>query len=257
MRERRQEDGEAVAATARRARQVDDERPVMDSRDAAREQRVRRPRDRVGANCLRDSRRLPVDRDRSRHPDALGEFARTYPRNSSVTIAAPQNYGEWRFSKWTDQFGNNLPGGPATNAVLTTLLSNHKTLQAQYSYTHTNDLDADTMGDAWEVQYFGSATNANLATDHDGDGVSDAQEFWSGTNPLLADSDGDGVTDWQEFIAGTSGTNASSRFLINLAPNGAGAGNVRLSWDTVSNRFYRVYAGPSLFETWTNVYGVW
>lgn len=195
--------------------------------------------------------------DLNSRQDALGEFARTYSRNSSVTITAPQTYGEWRFSKWTDQFGNNLPGGPATNAVLTTLLSDHKTLQAQYAYTHTNDLDADTMDDTWEVQYFGSASNASLATDHDGDGVSDAQEFWSGTNPLLADTDGDGVTDGQEFIAGTSGTNASSRLLISLAPNGAGAGNVRLSWETVSNRFYRVYAGPSLFDTWTNVYGVW
>src|SRR5581483_7557159 len=51
----------AVAAPARRPGQVDDERTPDDPRDAPREQPVRRPRDRVGTDRLRDARRLTVE----------------------------------------------------------------------------------------------------------------------------------------------------------------------------------------------------
>lgn len=195
--------------------------------------------------------------DLNSRQDALGGFERTYSKNASVTLAAPQNYGEWRFQKWTDRFGNDLPGGPATNAALTVLLTDNNALQAQYTYTHTNDSDVDTMKDEWERIYFGSIANADGTTDHDGDGVPDIQEYWNGTNPLVADTDGDGLTDWQEFIAGTSGKDVSSRFLVNSLPNSESGGNFILSWQTVENRFYRVYAQPSMLGVWTNVYGTW
>ena len=54
MRERRAQDGEAVAAAARGAGEVDDERRPTDAGDAAGEQAVRRLRDRVGTQRLRD-----------------------------------------------------------------------------------------------------------------------------------------------------------------------------------------------------------
>src|SRR5436190_4096466 len=56
----RPQDGEAVPAAARRAGEVDDQRPVADARDSAREQAVRRLRDRICANRLRDPRRRPL-----------------------------------------------------------------------------------------------------------------------------------------------------------------------------------------------------
>ena len=195
--------------------------------------------------------------DLNSRQDALGEFDRTYSKNSAVTIAAPESFGEWRFQKWTDRFGNDLPGGPATNVVYALALSDNKAIQAQYRYGNTNDMDLDTIADDWEIQYFGSITNANSTTDHDGDGVPDYQEFWNGTNPLLADSDGDGLTDWQEFVAGTNGKDPSESFLIRLEPTAAVAGGSTLSWNTVPGRFYRVYARPTLSAPWTNVYETW
>ena len=50
--------------------------------------------------------------------------------------------------------------------------------------------------------------NANIiwgtgAEDSDRDGILDADEYTSGTNPVLADSDGDGVDDPTELAAGT------------------------------------------------------
>ncbi len=195
--------------------------------------------------------------DLNARQDALGDFARTYNKNASVTITAPQDFGEWRFQKWTDWFGNDLPGGQATNAVLSLLLSDNQAIQAHYAYGHANDLDADTMDDEWERQHFGSNTNATMITDHDADGVPDAQEYWSSTDPLLVDSDGDGQTDWQEFIAGTSGNDASSSFAISLAPAPGSPNGLTLSWDTLADRLYRVYASPGLSGAWTNVYASW
>src|SRR5688500_16262063 len=59
--ERGPQDGEAVPAPPRRARQVDDERAAAEAGGAAREQRVRRPCERVRPDRLRDPRRLPVE----------------------------------------------------------------------------------------------------------------------------------------------------------------------------------------------------
>ena len=195
--------------------------------------------------------------DLNARQDALGDFDRTYTKGNNVTLTVPQSYGEWRFQKWTDRVGSDLPGGPATNTVLSVLLSDNKTLQAQYIYSHTNDVDTDTMDDAWEIKYFGSTTNADQTTDHDGDGVPDVQEYYNGTNPLVADTDGDGMSDLQEFIAGTNPNDASSKFVVNLAPNRASPGSFILSWDSVINRYYRVYTRPSLSGVWTDVYDIW
>ncbi len=53
------------------------------------------------------------------------------------------------------------------------------------------DFDGDGLGDAWEVTYFGTnATNnaGNALLDPDGDGMSNRDEFLSGTNPTNAAS---------------------------------------------------------------------
>jgi hypothetical protein len=75
MLERGPQDGVAVAAAAGRAREVDDERAPGDPGGPAREQPVRRLRDRVGAEGLGDAGRLTVEHvaGRLRRDVAWGE----------------------------------------------------------------------------------------------------------------------------------------------------------------------------------------
>ncbi len=67
------------------------------------------------------------------------------------------------------------------------------------------DNDGDGMDDHWETGWFGDTTTAGVATDFDGDGLSDFDEYGHSTNPKVSDTDGDGLTDSQEV--NTHGTN--------------------------------------------------
>jgi Tol biopolymer transport system component len=49
------------------------------------------------------------------------------------------------------------------------------------------DTDSDGLEDGWETIYFDGLT-INSDTDSDGDGISNLDEFWAGTNPNSADS---------------------------------------------------------------------
>jgi hypothetical protein len=60
--------------------------------------------------------------------------------------------------------------------------------------SHGGDSDMDGLPDGWEREFFGNLTHDGTLNS-DGDGLSDAQEWELGTNPLLTDSDGDGAAD--------------------------------------------------------------
>jgi hypothetical protein len=88
------------------------------------------------------------------------------------------------------------------------------------------DANGDGMPDLWETQYFGSPGNADVASDHDGDGV----------------------PDWQEYVAGTNPTNKLDYFRVEsvemlLPPTG-----LTLSWPTAQGRQYTVFTTDK-FET--------
>ena len=55
------------------------------------------------------------------------------------------------------------------------------------------DSDGDGLWDAWEMENFGNL-NQKGTDDPDGDGLTNAQEFTSSTDPNKADSDGDGLS---------------------------------------------------------------
>jgi hypothetical protein len=110
-----------------------------------------------------------------------------------------------------------------------------------YSNTTSTDTDEDGIPDCWMLQYFGHPTGQSntlwcATCDADGDGLSNLQEYFAGTHPLMADTDGDGMPDdWeiahglnpltndasadpdgdgqnglQEYLAGTDPTNSVS-----------------------------------------------
>ena len=56
--------------------------------------------------------------------------------------------------------------------------------------TNPSDADGDGLPDAWELQYFPSISDprATPGADPDGDGFTNAQEYFSGTNPMDKDS---------------------------------------------------------------------
>ncbi len=68
------------------------------------------------------------------------------------------------------------------------------------------------------------------------------------------DTDHDGMPDWEEYVAGTNPEDARSVFKINAAA-GPGTNEVRLSWQSVSNRLYTVLETTDLAEGWHPVSG--
>ena len=76
------------------------------------------------------------------------------------------------------------------------------------------DTDEDGLGDSWEVAFTGSegvnpfvkATQEELGTDEDSDGLSTLEESMAGTNPVSNDTDGDDLEDlWEVTYKGASG----------------------------------------------------
>ena len=60
------------------------------------------------------------------------------------------------------------------------------------------DSDSDGMPDAWEMNVFGTLTQ-RAADDNDNDGLTNAEEYEAGTDPLSGDTDADGLPDgWEQ-----------------------------------------------------------
>ncbi len=72
--------------------------------------------------------------DRNQRSDARGWARRIYPINSLglFSVRAQPKYGDWKFNKWTDQYGHDLPGGPWVNPVLQVVPDTDKAYAAQY-----------------------------------------------------------------------------------------------------------------------------
>jgi hypothetical protein len=73
--------------------------------------------------------------------NARGRFVRVFRSASGpVRISAPAEYGQWKFEKWTDRFGGELPSGPFTNPVLDVNLANDSVVAAQYILSDAESL---------------------------------------------------------------------------------------------------------------------
>ncbi len=78
-----------------------------------------------------------------------------------------------------------------------------------------NDADLDTLPNYYEFRYGMDPTSDDTLQDLEDDGVTNIDEYFSGTNPIVSDTDGDLFSDWAELFFGSSPLNISDLPVIN------------------------------------------
>ena len=108
-----------------------------------------------------------------------------------------------------------------------------------------DDKDLTTWLQCWSGEF---PVNGLLRPDADGDGLPDSweQRYFGSTTAALAglDSDGDGLTNLDEFITGTDPANSASVFMVS-SPVYDGSGFV-INWDSKPAREYSIYWSTNL-----------
>jgi PKD repeat protein len=92
--------------------------------------------------------------------------------------------------------------------------------------------------------------------DSDGDHMPDAWELGNALYPILpdgsADSDADDANNYAEYVAGTSPHDPNETLRISSLAQPQPQ-TLQLSWDSVSGRWYTVYASTNLTGPWSNI----
>jgi len=93
------------------------------------------------------------------------------------------------------------------------------------------DSDSDGIADAFEYQYFGNLTTADMSSDADHDGISDKEEYLDGTSPIVS----------------------SDRLRITVfAINASNSANKDITWTSNAARLYVIETKPDLLAmTWS------
>ncbi|YCM43546.1 lamin tail domain-containing protein [Verrucomicrobiaceae bacterium 227] len=109
----------------------------------------------------------------------------------------------------------------------------------------------------WRASAFTNGSpGQEVATDLDGDGLSDIQESALGTNPNLADTDKDGFDDGNETAAGTDPLDPSSFFKILSVLPGPNTNEWVISWASIPGRVYTVQSNKALSGNWLTLQSV-
>ena len=114
-------------------------------------------------------------------PDEVATFSVVVSDASGATF-------QWKFNT------TDIAGATGDSLLLTNVSAAN---EGQYSVVVTNsagnvtsdpaalllDSDRDGLPDSWEIANFGNTTSQRSAGDADGDGVTNSDEFYDGTNP--------------------------------------------------------------------------
>jgi hypothetical protein len=154
---------------------------------------------------------------------------------ASFTVTGPANFGTvtgggLSFNVTNAVAGayiiswNPVPYYDSPSTVTNELGTNGLKVSGVYTFVDTNHNGA---ADPWEVHYFG-----NLA----------------GTDLSQRDTDGDGASDLQEFFAGTDPTDPTSSLKLGI-PAVQPSGLVKFTWPTVNGHLYTLQTSGDL-HTW-------
>lgn len=139
--------------------------------------------------------------------------------------------GNWG-TEWQDSHTTNVDWYICGSAHSEPINANMKAYAAWALWCRlAADMDMDGISDEWEEQYGGIHCFLGGSHDHDGDGMSDIEEYWSNTNP----------------------TNMASVFAITAISNGE---PVSVSFKSSTNRLYSLQYRESINSgQWNGVSG--
>lgn len=150
----------------------------------------------------------------------------------------------------------SLPAG--TTATMTVTVKAKTGPHPAMTFTVTNDVSASAAESDSNMANNNSLHVTIVRTDTDGDGMPDDFEVQHNLKPddgsdAAIDADGDGFTNLQEFFAGTDPTRAASALRITTVRlNG---GDFIVSFPSVAGKSYRLDRSEDLF-TWTQLPGI-
>lgn len=142
-----------------------------------------------------------------------------YPALSNITDGVDFRLYLWGAAKGTDRVGLGKLGISNVDVAVAGIVTPTE--------PGGGDLDNDGIPDDYENRYGGGPTNLN------------ANE----------DLEGDGLNNFEEYIANTDPTNALSVLKINEINPDASGTNYVITWQSASNRFYRVLWMTNLFQS--------
>jgi hypothetical protein len=195
----------------------------------------------VGSNQTSRTETADLEFDRAtgklyiwHNPGSLSNFLEVAELNSTVTNGLRRLH---TLIEYSGPRTGNLEGfGLAHNAgtddwcmVTDDANANSEGVALYRQFRPDEDTDGDGLPDNWELRYFGTTAATSGATD----------------------TDGDGHTDVQEFVAGTDPTNAVSQLrILSLTPDGD---DVRVGWQTTGGHTNIVQTTLELTNTFIDL----
>ena len=170
---------------------------------------------------------------------SLFVFDRTTGSNSLLATASAGGWTSFASLPIVSTNGNNVVFQSWNVAGITNDLNRVQNIFAAAQDSLIADSDADGIPDWWMLQYFGHANGEQ-----------------SDSSRATDDADGDGLSNAQEYFCGTDPTNPNSVLALQIAPDTIGSNTASLTWPATPGKTYQVQYKDNLNgAAWTNYSG--